>query len=136
MLKRLIIQHFWEKFDTKMMTTNQPLTNRKKVFCWTWTSSQIDNFSGSLESAIGAGRWRSLSCPNYCNDEVDPVCGSNGVLYKNDCDRRNRTCGSGMWLFAKYRVGIKHYMLIIYQIGNRSNQRMLIADLITWKKNY
>ena len=45
--------------------------------------------------ALGGGRWRSLSCPSYCNDDAEPVCGSDGVLYKNDCDRRKRTCGTG-----------------------------------------
>ena len=47
------------------------------------------------KGALGGGRWRSLSCPSYCNDDAEPVCGSDGVLYKNDCDRRKRTCGTG-----------------------------------------
>jgi len=46
------------------------------------------------KGALGGGRWRSLSCPSYCNDDAEPVCGSDGVLYKNDCDRRKRTCGT------------------------------------------
>jgi len=45
-------------------------------------------------SAFGGSRWRSLSCPSICNDNVEPVCGSDGVLYTNDCDRRKRTCGT------------------------------------------
>ena len=46
-------------------------------------------------SAFGGSRWRSLSCPSICSDNVEPVCGSDGVLYTNDCDRRKRTCGTG-----------------------------------------
>ena len=50
---------------------------------------------GLFLNPTDAGRWRSLSCPNYCSAVVDPICGSDGVIYKNDCDRRKRTCGTG-----------------------------------------
>lgn len=41
---------------------------------------------------VEAKRWRSLSCPSYCSKDADPVCGSDGVIYMNDCERRKQTC--------------------------------------------
>ena len=43
---------------------------------------------------LGDGlRFRSLSCPKYCSRDVAPVCGDDGKIYKNDCERRKINCG-------------------------------------------
>ena len=38
-------------------------------------------------------RFRSLSCPKYCSRDIAPVCGDDGKIYKNDCERRKINCG-------------------------------------------
>ncbi|XP_040564381.1 agrin [Lepeophtheirus salmonis] len=43
--------------------------------------------------SLGAGRWRALTCPKYCSDDVEPVCGSDKVIYKSDCSMRVEKCG-------------------------------------------
>jgi len=48
-------------------------------------------------------RFRSLSCPNYCPKVIDPVCGSDGKIYKNDCERRKINCGDDVEL-ADWKV--------------------------------
>ncbi len=53
------------------------------------------SFIPAPPSSVGKRYWRALSCPTYCSDDVDPVCGSDGVIYKNDCDMRKRTCNRG-----------------------------------------
>lgn len=45
---------------------------------------------------VEAKRWRSLSCPTYCSKNADPVCGSDGVIYMNDCERRKKTCNQNI----------------------------------------
>ena len=42
---------------------------------------------------IQALRFRSLSCPKYCSRDIAPVCGDDGKIYKNDCERRKINCG-------------------------------------------
>ena len=50
------------------------------------------NFQSKTPILTEAKRWRSLSCPSYCSKDASPVCGSDGVIYMNDCERRKRTC--------------------------------------------
>ncbi|XP_052121519.1 PI-actitoxin-Avd5a-like [Frankliniella occidentalis] len=40
---------------------------------------------------------RDASCPRICPVQGggDPVCGSDGVIYTNQCDMRKKTCGKG-----------------------------------------
>jgi len=45
---------------------------------------------------VEAKRWRSLSCPSYCSKNASPICGSDGVIYMNDCERRKRTCNQNV----------------------------------------
>jgi hypothetical protein len=49
--------------------------------------------SGPLSAS--ANRWRSLTCPTFCPQESNPVCGSDKILYKNDCQMRLKTCNRG-----------------------------------------
>ena len=42
---------------------------------------------------VEAKRFRSLPCPKYCARSIDPVCGSDGKIYKNDCELRKVNCG-------------------------------------------
>lgn len=40
-----------------------------------------------------SAKFRSLSCPNICNKDAEPVCGDDGRIYKNDCSMRKENCG-------------------------------------------
>ena len=42
---------------------------------------------------VQAKKFRSLPCPKYCSKDISPVCGSDGKIYKNDCERRKINCG-------------------------------------------
>ena len=57
---------------------------------------KISHFIFPVPEPVSARkRWRSLSCPGYCPKDVDPVCGTDGIIYKNDCELRKRTCNRG-----------------------------------------
>ena len=46
--------------------------------------------------SVGAFRkFRALTCPNYCPKEVNPVCGDDGSIYKNECEMRKLNCDKG-----------------------------------------
>ena len=50
----------------------------------------LSSLSPHLSQAL---RFRSLSCPRYCSRDISPVCGDDGKIYKNDCERRKINCG-------------------------------------------
>lgn len=57
--------------------------------------------------------FRALTCPTYCSKDVDPVCGSDGVIYKNECDMRKRTCNRGENSLAALKTDFMHtYWLV------------------------
>ena len=47
----------------------------------------------SLLGSLEAKTFRSLACPKYCSKDISPVCGNDGMIYKNDCERRRINCG-------------------------------------------
>ena len=49
--------------------------------------------TGSGPGQVEAKKFRSLPCPKYCSKSIEPVCGSDGKIYKNDCERRKINCG-------------------------------------------
>ena len=62
------------------------------------------SFSGGASQTnskilVDAKRWRSLSCPTYCSKIADPICGSDGIIYMNDCERRKKTCNQSKIIF-------------------------------------
>lgn len=52
-----------------------------------------------IESSSGSA---ACVCPK-CGDELDPVCGNNGVTYPNECKLRQEACQLQLMNFVKYR---------------------------------
>ena len=63
-----------------------------KIFLFSILGGDPGIFQSKTPILTEAKRWRSLSCPSYCSKDASPVCGSDGVIYMNDCERRKRTC--------------------------------------------
>ena len=63
-----------------------------KILLFSILGGDPGNFQSKTPILTEAKRWRSLSCPSYCSKDASPVCGSDGVIYMNDCERRKRTC--------------------------------------------
>ena len=63
--------------------------NRMHVICF----CRVLYFSASILGPVSLGkRWGSLNCPKVCSKDADPVCGSDRVIYTNDCELRKFTC--------------------------------------------
>jgi len=64
----------------------------------------------TLVISSDAKKFRSLSCPKYCSPDIAPVCGDDGVIYKNDCQRRRINCGDDSdkvsWSQCQYNSGL------------------------------
>jgi len=59
---------------------------------------------------VQAIKFRSLSCPNYCQNIIDPVCGEDGKIYRNDCEMRKINCGDDVesvgWETCRFNSGL------------------------------
>ena len=100
-----------------------------KIFLFSILGGDPGIFQSKTPILTEAKRWRSLSCPSYCSKDASPVCGSDGVIYMNDCERRKRTCNqskSNSILNQRIIFTLEHptsiYILLQYQIELYTNQ--------------
>ena len=73
--------------------------------------------TGSGPGQVEAKKFRSLPCPKYCPRSIQPVCGSDGKIYKNDCERRKINCGDDVDKVTKNCFFLGFILFIFMQIS-------------------
>ncbi|XP_034256084.1 agrin [Thrips palmi] len=75
-----------------------------------WTTLAVLAVLVLVAPVQDCGAARDASCPRICPVQGggDPVCGSDGVIYTNQCDMRKKTCGKGVTVNKDPEACMRH----------------------------